>query len=83
MSEGCRPSIELRRTGDKVEAGERALRIAGLLLMLAGWMLVLSALILLPATSARSAFLVAGFVVDLIGLGLAMRPPPAPLEERA
>ncbi|HEY0794704.1 MAG TPA: hypothetical protein VGD64_02875 [Acidisarcina sp.] len=56
------------------------MRTAGLLLLLAGWGLILSALILLPATSSRTAFLLAGFGVELAGLVLAMRRPPAPVE---
>jgi hypothetical protein len=58
----------------------RGMRTAGLLLLLAGWGLVLSALILLPAASSRTAFLLAGFAVELAGLVLAMRRPPPPAE---
>lgn len=41
--------------------------------MIAGWGIVLSALVMLPASSARSGFLLAGFAVELTGLALAMR----------
>jgi len=49
------------------------LRTAGLLLLLAGWGLVLSAMVLLPAAATRTAFLLAGIAVQLFGLVLAMR----------
>ncbi len=58
------------------------MKIAGFLLLPAGWFLVLSALVLLGAAPARAAFIVAGLSVELLGLGLAVRahlvPPPPP-----
>ncbi|HEY0760479.1 MAG TPA: hypothetical protein VGD59_14605 [Acidisarcina sp.] len=59
------------------------MRIAGLMLLMAGWALVVLALILLPATAARSAFLGAGFAVEMIGLVLAMRRQLPPSEDTA
>jgi hypothetical protein len=57
------------------------MRTAGLLLLLAGWGLVVSALVLLPVASSRTAFLLAGFGVELAGLVLAMRRPAVPGED--
>ena len=41
--------------------------------MLTGWMLVLCALVLLPAEASRSVFVCAGLLIELFGLGLAVR----------
>jgi len=49
------------------------MKAAGFLLLLSGWLLVLSALVLLGAGTARGAFLAAGFGVELLGLALALR----------
>ena len=49
------------------------MKIAGFLLLIAGWMLVLSAVILLGAAGARNAFVMAGLAVELLGLVLAGR----------
>jgi hypothetical protein len=49
------------------------MKVAGFLLLLTGWMLVLAAIALLPAAGPRSAFLVAGLGVELLGLVLAVR----------
>jgi hypothetical protein len=49
------------------------MKLAGFLLLLAGWGIVVSALPLLPSLSMRAAFLLAGIAVQLIGLGLVVR----------
>jgi hypothetical protein len=58
------------------------MKLAGFLLLPAGWFLVLSALVLLGPGPARSAFILAGMGVELLGLGLAVKahlvPPPPP-----
>jgi len=41
--------------------------------MVAGWLLVLSALVILPAAGARTAFVLAGFGVEILGLVLSAR----------
>lgn len=46
------------------------MRLAGILLLLAGWTIVLSALDLLRSTTALTAFVVAGIAVELMGLVL-------------
>ncbi len=52
---------------------ERGRRLAGLLLLPAGWFLVLAAVALLPAAPARGAFVLAGVAVEMLGLGIVMR----------
>jgi CHASE2 domain-containing sensor protein len=49
------------------------MKIAGFLLLLAGWALILSALALLARSGPRSAFLLAGSGVELLGLVLFAR----------
>ncbi len=49
------------------------LRIAGLLLLVAGWVLVLSALVMLTAFTPRAMFVAAGLAVELLGMALAVR----------
>ncbi|MFY9907952.1 MAG: hypothetical protein WBX02_01110 [Terriglobales bacterium] len=49
------------------------MKIAGFLLLMAGWAIVVAAVALLPSTGARVAFVVAGIAVELLGLGLAVR----------
>ncbi len=48
------------------------MRIAGLLLLLAGWIIVMTAVMLLKG-AAGSAFIVAGAVVEVVGLVLFLR----------
>jgi hypothetical protein len=49
------------------------MKVAGFLLLLTGWMLVVAAVALLPAAGPRSAFLLAGLGVELLGLVLVVR----------
>jgi hypothetical protein len=49
------------------------MKIAGFLLLLAGWLLILSALALLARSGPRIAFLFAGSGVELLGLVLFVR----------
>ena len=49
------------------------MKAAGFLLLLAGWALVLSAIVLLSAPGPRAGFLVAGIAVEILGLVLAAR----------
>jgi len=55
------------------------MRVAGLLLLPAGWGLVIAAVILLAAAGPRTAFVLAGFAVEMLGLVLLARShmPPA------
>jgi len=49
------------------------MRVAGFLLLLAGWGIVLSAAALLKPSAARSAFALAGAGVEVMGLVLVIR----------
>jgi len=49
------------------------MKMAGFLLLLSGWLLVLAALVLLAAGGARTAFLLAGVAVEILGLVLAAK----------
>ncbi len=46
------------------------MRLIGYLLMLSGWLLVFAALLLLTGLGQRFAFVVAGLLVSLLGLGV-------------
>ena len=58
------------------------MKIAGFLLLLAGWFLVLSALVLLGRSGAGSSFVLAGVGVELLGLALVFRSHLMPKEGR-
>lgn len=45
-------------------------RFAGLALLVAGWLLLLFALVLLSSLGLRYAFVIAGLLVELLGLAL-------------
>ncbi len=52
------------------------------LLLLAGWILVLAALVILNSPSSRAAFVFAGIAVEALGLVLAFRSHAIPREEK-
>ena len=54
------------------------MKIAGFILLLTGWLLVLAALAMLPGGAARSGFVLAGMGVELTGLVIAVRTHMAP-----
>jgi hypothetical protein len=58
------------------------MKIAGLLLLIVGWLLVLAAVVLLAAPAPRSGFVLAGAAVEILGLFLAFRAHSAPAGER-
>ena len=49
------------------------MKFVGFLLMLAGWVIVLSALEMLGSATPRTAFVLAGFAVEVLGMALAFR----------
>lgn len=49
------------------------MKLAGLVLLLSGWLIVVVALAILPTQTERAAFVVAGLAVEIIGLVLAVR----------
>ena len=46
------------------------MKLAGILLLVAGWAIALSAIVLLPAPVGRAVFVLAGIAVELLGLAL-------------
>lgn len=46
------------------------MKLAGLLLLVAGWGIVISAIVLLPSPTGRTGFALAGVAVELLGLTL-------------
>ena len=53
--------------------GRVGMKLAGFLLLLSGWIIVVSTLPLLPSLQTRAAFALAGMGVELIGLALVVR----------
>ncbi len=49
------------------------MKLAGLLLMVAGWIIAVTAIALIPKVNARAAFLIAGIAVEALGIALAVR----------
>ena len=58
------------------------MKIAGFLLLLAGWAIVLSAIALLKSAAARGAFALSGAGVEVLGLALVIRAHITPRGER-
>ena len=58
------------------------MKLAGLLLLVAGWAIVLAAFLMLGAMAARAAFVAAGVAIELLGLGLLARSHVTPREAR-
>ncbi len=49
------------------------MKVAGFLLLLAGWLLVLAAIVLLPSPPPRAGFVLAGVAVEILGLTFVIR----------
>ena len=58
------------------------MKVLGFLLLLAGWFLVLAAIVLFAAPSLRVAFVLAGIAVETLGLVLVFRAHLIPREEK-
>jgi hypothetical protein len=58
------------------------LKLLGFLLLTMGWVLVLSAIVLLKQEAARGGFVLAGLAVEALGLFLVVRSHIAPKPER-
>jgi hypothetical protein len=59
------------------------MKVLGFLLLLAGWFLVLAAIVLFASPPLRAAFVLAGIAVEVLGLILAFRSHLNPREEKA
>ncbi len=49
------------------------MKFMGFLLLVAGWAIVLGAMVILPGGTPRAVFVLAGAGVEAVGLGLAIR----------
>lgn len=49
------------------------MKALGFLMLLAGWLIVLAAIVLLEFATPRAAFVLAGMAVEILGLGLVIR----------
>ena len=58
------------------------MKFAGFLLLISGWGIVVTSLLILPGESSRVMFLLAGIAVELLGLVLAVRSHRVPDIER-
>jgi len=58
------------------------MKAVGFLMLLAGWVLVLAAIVLLASPPLRAAFVLAGIAVEALGLTLAFRSHLIPREEK-
>ncbi len=56
--------------------GALGMRLFGFLLLLAGWGIVISALVLMTKDAPRTAFVLAGIGVEIVGLVLLIRAHP-------
>ncbi len=58
------------------------MKLAGFLLLLAGWIIVAAAVILLLPANAKAVFVLAGVAVEIMGLTLVIRSNPLALGEK-
>ena len=58
------------------------MKVVGFLMLLAGWFLVLAAIVLFASPPLRAAFVLAGIAVEVLGLVLAFRSHLIPREEK-
>ena len=59
-----------------------SMKLAGFLLLLAGWVIVVAAVILLIPVNARTIFVIAGIAVEIVGLTLVIRSNPLAVGEK-
>lgn len=64
------------------QAERSSMKLAGFLLLLAGWLIVVAAVILLVPVNARTIFVLAGVAVEIIGLTLVIRSNPLAVGEK-
>jgi len=58
------------------------MKLAGFLLLLAGWAIVVASVVLLLAGNARAIFILAGLGVEIVGLTLVIRSNPLAVGDR-
>jgi hypothetical protein len=59
------------------------MKIAGFLLLLAGWAIVLAAIVMLKAAAPRTGFMLAGACVEILGLAAVIRSHLEPRRDRS
>jgi hypothetical protein len=59
-----------------------SMKLAGFFLLAAGWIIVLAAVVLLGSAMPRTAFVLAGIGVEILGLALVIRAHMVPSEEQ-
>ena len=59
------------------------MKLAGFLLLLAGWVIVVAAVVLPVPVNARTTFVLAGVAVEIVGLTLVIRSNPLAVSEKA
>jgi len=63
----------LALTSDTRYGEGSSMKLAGLLMLVSGWLLIVATIALLGAAPLRAAFIAAGVAVEAIGLGLLVR----------
>lgn len=58
------------------------MKLAGFLLLMAGWVIVLTAIAVLPPGAVQVAFVLAGLAVEALGMGLVVRAHVPELQEK-
>jgi uncharacterized membrane protein YccF (DUF307 family) len=66
----------------RFEPGDLVMKAVGFLMLLAGWLLVLAAIVLFAVPPLRAAFVLAGIAVETLGLILVFRSHLMPREEK-
>lgn len=62
--------------------GDFAMRFVGFMLLVAGWLLALAALVILGAPVPRAAFVFAGLAIEILGLIFVFRSYSIPREKK-
>jgi hypothetical protein len=76
---GFPPNAATRRHYTKdLQVQAKTMKLLGFVLLMAGWGIVISALVLLTKDAARAAFVIAGIGVEVTGIVLVVRAHPAP-----
>ena len=78
---GCRRERQRNQKDDACCLGAKKVKLLGFLLLLAGWVIVLSALVLLSRDVPRNIFVLAGIGVEITGCVLVFRAHPLPRGE--
>jgi len=59
------------------------MKLAGFLLLVTGWAVVLAALIMFPGGAPLTAFILSGAAVEILGLGVVIRSHLTPRQDKA